>query len=750
LHPGNGSQRSLLVVFSSPCAFPAQAVAKPELSNAIFSRKSSMEEGDSPRGERITQHSDGATASSADECSINPSQAGSLKASGKKKNKKSTKLMKKGKLKKRDTNEVSSLQQVVVQQDMFEQETPPEQSLAKDLQRRNAADEDVGTMPRESASTRLSYGFDAGDHDDAPLPCPNCGHHRTSYVPHRGGLKRTKGTRERRVGISNGRVDVKEYQEDEDIEPGARVVKRRSSAMAVLQSLTNTSEGGFSCCAHVLLALIGGGRQTRTSCQQAAEAFQAGDGCSCFLYLTIIVFGHLFIFLLPPAFIFCGLTYVHQKGPRVEDIEELVKVSSKQPYWMILMTSILGAASTALIMGPPAFKAGSTGAWQTMGRIAKIVFTLYLLFRTVYTWGEELAVLRTIFDREFSRHLGLSTVVRTLMLSMVQSATSSQWSRYADQLVLMLVYNDYLNFRKAHEDGFVKNWRQYMDTVEKAEEGNELTMVAFKSRPYSKEKGKLIFTMYIAVLLVRCWTFGWGVALVYFPLFTILYPWVILIVLMFMILMRLILVESLMWILIKLGNQGCCDRLLALLRLLCCRGDREVEDLDSELHFETPDGNPDTIKLYPRPGHHVSVDDDRKHLRTIANAMASTGFLPGNFDRALWPQLQCCGKPMPRLPGLLYTNISSEKGSQEELRRNYEHEVAVLQATGITRDGWCYVIIYAAIGKVMVDFMVVVLTRFMAGVGYMDCVVLTLTDRSWQRWMEQFDYMDTINRINRW
>lgn len=32
----------------------------------------------------------------------------------------------------------------------------------------------------------------------------------------------------------------------------------------------------------------------------------------------------------------------------------------------------------------------------------------------------------------------------------------------------------------------------------------------------------------------------------------------------------------------------------------------------------------------------------------------------------------------------------------------------------------------------------------------MDCVVLTLTDRSWQRWMEQFDYMDTINRINRW
>ena len=160
--------------------------------------------------------------------------------------------------------------------------------------------------------------------------------------------------------------------------------------------------------------------------------------------------------------------------------------------------------------------------------------------------------------------------------------------------------------------------------------------------------------------------------------------------------------------------EGCCDRLLALLRLLCCRGDREVEDLDSELHFETPDGNPDTIKLYPRPGHHVSVDDDRKHLRTIANAMASTGFLPGNFDRALWPQLQCCGKPMPRLPGLLYTNISSEKGSQEELRRNYEHEVAVLQATGITRDGWCYVIIYAAIGKVMVDFMVVVLTRFMA------------------------------------
>ena len=79
--------------------------------------------------------------------------------------------------------------------------------------------------------------------------------------------------------------------------------------------------------------------------------------------------------------------------------------------------------------------------------------------------------------------------------------------------------------------------------------------------------------------------------------------------------------------------------------------------------------------------------------------MALTGFGPGHCDRAV--------------KYLLYTTWYSEHKPAKELRENYKREIQTLRATGITRDGWCYIVMYAAVGKVMMDFIVVVMSRLL-------------------------------------
>ena len=130
---------------------------------------------------------------------------------------------------------------------------------------------------------------------------------------------------------------------------------------------------------------------------------------------------------------------------------------------------------------------------------------------------------------------------------------------------------------------------------------------------------------------------------------------------------------------------GCLERVQALWRLCCCcDGESKLKGLTPELEIETPDGKLAQMMLYHCPGQDAATSDSSvveegyystKYrektlcLMTLANAMASTGFLPGNFDRAIWP-------------GLLYTTILSEKATEEELKRNYEKEVEVLRANG--------------------------------------------------------------------
>lgn len=78
--------------------------------------------------------------------------------------------------------------------------------------------------------------------------------------------------------------------------------------------------------------------------------------------------------------------------------------------------------------------------------------------------------------------------------------------------------------------------------------------------------------------------------------------------------------------------------------------------------------------------------------------MALTGFGPGHCDRAV--------------PHLLYTTWYSEFEPPEKLRKDYDREIQTLCATGITRDGWCYIVMYSVVGKVMMDFIVVAMSRF--------------------------------------
>ncbi|CAK9089574.1 unnamed protein product [Durusdinium trenchii] len=116
--------------------------------------------------------------------------------------------------------------------------------------------------------------------------------------------------------------------------------------------------------------------------------------------------------------------------------------------------------------------------------------------------------------------------------------------------------------------------------------------------------------------------------------------------------------------------------------------------------------------------------------------MALTGFGPGHCDRAV--------------KYLLYTTWYSEHKPAKELRENYKREIQTLRATGITRDGWCYIVMYAAVGKVMMDFIVVVMSRLLAGAGYFDSIWLTLTDRSTKTFIEQFRYMPIAHQVFNW
>lgn len=74
-------------------------------------------------------------------------------------------------------------------------------------------------------------------------------------------------------------------------------------------------------------------------------------------------------------------------------------------------------------------------------------------------------------------------------------------------------------------------------------------------RRASKSNGP-IWAIYMVVLLARCWSFGWLVGLVYFPLFSIIYCWVIAIILFIMIALRWLIVEPSMRLLIYRRGKG--------------------------------------------------------------------------------------------------------------------------------------------------------------------------------------------------
>ena len=95
-------------------------------------------------------------------------------------------------------------------------------------------------------------------------------------------------------------------------------------------------------------------------------------------------------------------------------------------------------------------------------------------------------------------------------------------------------------------------------------------------------------------------------------------------------------------------------------------------------------------------------------LEYCSDNWQKVGFLPGHFDRAL--------------PGLLRIRKLPESPVVAEIQADYEEELDVLKATGHTRDAWCYIIVYNTAGKFMVDIVVVIISRFLVGAGYLDSV----------------------------
>ncbi|CAK9089784.1 unnamed protein product [Durusdinium trenchii] len=570
--------------------------------------------------------------------------------------------------------------------------------------------------------------------------------------------------------------------------------KRRASTVSqgaekATQLMDDLDKRGLSCFQHLGLALLGGLGQTKRSLAGATKSSDE-DSCSTFfVYLVVIVGGHLFVILLPIALIAFGLAFVVAEGPTIQDIDEIVRVPGKQPYWMVLITSIIAAASTNAILGPPRLRS-SRKWWKSFAKVGKQVLLLYLLGRTIYTWFQETGEFLEIARKQLSAGFGFPSLLRTGMLAMVQYSSSSQWGRYVDQLALLLVFNDYLNFKAAHQPDFCDKWSEFMEAVQKDDDEDDddkgpLWRAMMIPRPFSDEEdihkafapsmlapkrlvalirrasksNGPIWAIYMVVLLARCWSFGWLVGLVYFPLFSIIYCWVIAIILFIMIALRWLIVEPSMRLLIYRRGKGDSDTHGAAgdagkdlskdedaadgagpgspnLRKSTVSGSSySVTSTPSNTTVGTAGSisvNGHTIEKYPEPEEGAKEEK----LKIVASAMASTGFLPGNFDRAV--------------PFLLHTTWYSETWAGS-LRKNYNREMHVLGVTGITRDGWCYIVIYAAVGKVMVDFMVVAMSRLLAGAGYLDSLVLTITDRSWESFLEQFEYMDTyFNQVLAW
>ncbi|CAK9089785.1 unnamed protein product [Durusdinium trenchii] len=555
------------------------------------------------------------------------------------------------------------------------------------------------------------------------------------------------------VSFAGSQADQDEADEDDEADDEVDEIRKMSSmallrrrmampsqsAAQLVQDLQNATS--FSILEHLVLALLGGLSGARRSWRAARESAREGSYLICFLYALLLTFGRLMLLVLPLALLGLGVTFVVKEGPTLEDIDEITQAPGKLTYSLVLITSIIGAASISFILGPPRLRddtgaTSHTGNWRKcLAKAGRTSFTLYLLFSTLWTWGHELKQLHEIAQKQKTSS---SPLLRTLMLTMVQTATSSQWGRYVDQFALLMVFNDYLNFKAAHQRDFLDEWECYMRKVKNAkEEGKHLMRRAMVTRPFSdatmdkafarsmldtprlvaliQEASKTngyLWTVYMVVLLARCWTFGWVTGLVYFPLFFCCYPWVLVIILLCMIVLRLILVEPLMKMLIYRKNQG--DAAETDDAGLNGPGDGP----DKNEAFDHPDpeiGNaalhggsqqrtrtrtsiltsvhPDgTTTTYPRLR-------DEKDLKTLASAMALTGFGPGHCDRAM--------------PYLLYTTWYSERHNSKQLRESYEREVQTLCATGITRDGWCYIVMYAAVGKVMMDMIVVVMSRLL-------------------------------------
>ena len=437
---------------------------------------------------------------------------------------------------------------------------------------------------------------------------------------------------------------------------------------------------------------------------QESSLPEAPEGTKALRFLLFPTQGWHFLFF--GAVFFSGLVYLHENAPSLEEIDHVLRADVRQPYTLKFVLNLIASVVNALVFGPPTWKAAETtpSFKDKVQAMMKMAFVVYLLCSALYGWWHDIQAIAGIADRQFKEIVGWPEVLRFSMLVCVQTATGGMWSKAVEVYLLIHVYHEFHNFCILHwrgEGGLQACSPCNQGKLEEETTGftKEMTgsmRMAFLIRKMGQANGRLYET-YMILVLLRCLPFAWIFAFCHLVAFFVVYPWCFLLLCSCVIFMRLVAVEALLW---WLRRKHVKQRQSVKGRFgrsqLKAGGFTFIPFSESESEF---------------------LLESRRHLATV-------GFLPGHFDR--------------RLPGLLRIRKLPESPVVAEIQADYEEELDVLKATGHTRDAWCYIIVYTAAGKFMVDIVVVIISRFLVGAGYLESVRQTLFERPWNGWIRQY------------
>ena len=94
---------------------------------------------------------------------------------------------------------------------------------------------------------------------------------------------------------------------------------------------------------------------------------------------------------------------------------------------------------------------------------------------------------------------------------------------------------------------------------------------------------------------------------------------------------------------------------------------------------------------------------------------------------------------MERKVGMLFIDSTFNQLQPSDRYIEYKKHLAVFLSTGVTLDGWAYVISMSTILKMGFDVIPIILLRFASGQGYLGSVQTTFSERHYWTYMSQFE-----------